>query len=133
MGNVEVQPKRSLAISVLAVLDFIGGLASFYFLAVVFVFRVTAKAHQYPPINYGTIIFYFLAGLIFIIVGWGLWSRKLWGYWGEIILLIANVVYDIFLFVTAMSGVSTIIQIAICIVILLYLLVNKRLRAAFHP
>lgn len=101
----------SLLVAVGAVFEIIGGLA---FLAIA------------PAVG----IFALIVGIISLFVAWGLWTLKPWAFWTVVIIEVIHLVQAI---LSIARGQGTgIADLVIPIIILLYLFLDRNVRAAFR-
>jgi uncharacterized membrane protein (DUF2068 family) len=75
-------------------------------------------------------IFPLILGILALILAWGLWSLRTWAFWATVILAVLNIINDIF-DVTRSQG-SHFISIALWVIVLVYMLVDQNVRAAFR-
>jgi len=67
-----------------------------------------------------------------IAVAWGLWHLRLWAFWAVVIVEAIRVVHGLYTwFVVHTPGTSP-LSLIIAILILLYLLIDRKVRAAFR-
>jgi uncharacterized membrane protein (DUF2068 family) len=76
---------------------------------------------------------FLLVGLLSLIFACGLWRLERWAYWATVILQVSSLANSVIAFVQAPAHVAVIVVGMINpVVMLLYLLVNARVRAAFR-
>lgn len=76
---------------------------------------------------------FLLVGLLSLVFAWGLWRLASWAYWATVILQVSSLVNSVIAFTQAPAHVAFILVGMINpVVMLLYLLVNPRARAAFR-
>lgn len=71
-----------------------------------------------------------ILGILSLILAWGLWNLRPWAYWTAVILEVLSIVNDIFGLTN--GGSRHIGDLIISLIILLYLLLDRNVRAAFR-
>jgi hypothetical protein len=76
---------------------------------------------------------FLLVGLLSLVFAWGLWRLERWAYWATVILQVSSLANSVIAF-TQVPAHVTFITVGMInpVVMLLYLLVNARVRAAFR-
>jgi uncharacterized membrane protein (DUF2068 family) len=67
-----------------------------------------------------------------IVVAWGLWTLKVWAYWTAVVVEAIRVVHGLYDWLIAHNPGVSIVSLIIAIVILVYLLADPNVRAAFR-
>jgi hypothetical protein len=75
-----------------------------------------------------------LSGIAALIVGWGLWTLKSWAFWTLVVVEVITILDHLFDWFVAhhISIGSLIIDVALPVIILVYLFVDRNVRAAFR-
>ena len=74
-------------------------------------------------------------GVIELVLAWGLWTLKPWAYWGTLLVEIVNILIHFFGFLglpRTHSALAVISGGIVSIIIVIYLLVDRRVRRAFQ-
>jgi len=74
-------------------------------------------------------------GVIELVLAWGLWTHKLWAYWGTLLVEIGNILIHFFGFLglpRTHSALAVISGGIVSIIIVIYLLVDRHVRRAFQ-
>ncbi|GHO89261.1 DUF2127 domain-containing protein [Dictyobacter formicarum] len=118
MNNTLVPQRRPLGVTIIAVLEAIGGV--FEILGGILLLNVSAAAA----------IIAIIMGIIALVLAWGLWTLKPWAFWVAVVLEAISLVYGIFLLVNGNTG--ALLQAVIALAILIYLFADRNVRAAFR-
>ncbi|HEV2582531.1 MAG TPA: hypothetical protein VGT44_16860 [Ktedonobacteraceae bacterium] len=71
-----------------------------------------------------------ILGILALILAAGLWNLRTWAFWATVILAVLNIINDIF-DVTRNQG-SHFVSIALWVIVLVYMLLDRNVRAAFR-
>jgi uncharacterized membrane protein (DUF2068 family) len=71
-----------------------------------------------------------ILGILALILAAGLWNLRSWAFWATVILAIINIINDIF-DVTRSQG-SHFVSIVLWVIVLVYMLLDRNVRAAFR-
>jgi uncharacterized membrane protein (DUF2068 family) len=71
-----------------------------------------------------------ILGILELILAWGLWNLRRWAFWATVVIAALNLINDII--DTTRNGVSHIIGIVLWVIVLLYMLLDPNVRAAFR-
>lgn len=115
---MQVSRGRPLGVTIIAILVAIGGVLEIIggLLALV----------SYPGLAIVTLIL----GVLALVLAWGLWTLKPWAFWTTVILEAINVIQGI-IGLTQRQGAS-VFGLIVPIIILLYLFMDRNVRAAFR-
>ena len=75
-------------------------------------------------------IFPLILGILALILAWGLWNLRTWAFWATVILAVLNIINDIF-DITKSQG-SHFVSILLWVIVLVYMLADRNVRAAFR-
>ena len=75
---------------------------------------------------------FLIAGLLALLVGYGLWTLRGWAFWAVVILQIANLIFGAVLLFSVYSVWAVLLSMVIPAVILIYLFADSHVREAFH-
>ena len=78
------------------------------------------------------LVFGAVVALAEIIVAWGLWTLKSWAFWTAVIVEAVRAVHGLYSWLVAHNPGTHIISLIIAIFILIYLLADPHVRAAFR-
>ncbi len=71
-------------------------------------------------------------GILLFVLAWGLWTLKTWAFWATVVLEIVYILINVFSFSIPKGNVFSIFGGGIIsLIILIYLLVDRHVRAAF--
>jgi FtsH-binding integral membrane protein len=141
--SMETSAKRPRRISILAILEGLQGIVLLLGLLTVIVVASssgTMTIEGYPIFRADASIgsallagMFLVVGLLSLLFAWGLWRLRRWAYWATVILQVISLVNSVIAFTQAPARVAFIVIGMINPVLLLfYLLVNPRVRAAFR-
>jgi hypothetical protein len=80
------------------------------------------------------LVFAVLVGIADLVVGWGLWTLKSWAFWTVVVVEVISILDHLFSWFIAhhISLGSLIAEIALPVIILVYLFADRNVRAAFR-
>lgn len=79
-------------------------------------------------LQFGAIIAIIL-GILTLLLAWGLWTLQPWAFWTAVVLEAIDIIYDLF---SLGQGASVIVSLIFSVLILVYLLRDQSVRAAFR-
>jgi hypothetical protein len=130
MQNISTT-RRPLGITIIAILLFIS--------AVIEIIGGLSSVLGNPPT--GTVSdvllgwFPLVMGIIELVLAWGLWTLKSWAYWGTLAVEVVNILVHFFGFLglpRTHSALAVISGGIVSIIIVIYLLVDRKVRRAFQ-
>jgi hypothetical protein len=127
MQNVTTT-KRPLGITILSVLMFIQAILEI----ILGVFAFIGSTFRDPLVGLLVGWVPLAVGVLLLILAWGLWTLKPWAYWGTLILEIVNIVLHFLHYGQSHSIFAIISGGFVSIIIVIYLLVDRRVRRAFR-
>lgn len=71
-----------------------------------------------------------ILGVLSLVLAWGLWTLKPWAFWATVILEVINLIQGIIGLVQGQG--SSVLSLIVPIIILLYLFMDRNVRAAFR-
>ncbi len=71
-----------------------------------------------------------ILGILALILAWGLWNLRSWAFWATVVIAAFNIINDIFA-MTRGQG-AHIASLVLWVIILLYMLLDRNVRAAFR-
>ena len=145
--TMETPRRRPLGVSIIAVLEAIGGIF-FLVLGLLALVAVIAAANSAGAtiVNGYTITgavvsavagvlagVFLVVGLLSLLFAWGLWTLKRWAFWATVIIQVISLANSVIAFTQANANFGAIVGgMIVPIVILLYFLVDSSVRAAFR-
>ena len=141
--SMETLARRPLRVSILAILEGLQGIFLLIGLLTVIVVAsssgmITVEGHTIfrADASLGSALLagmFLVVGLLSLLFAWGLWRLKRWAYWATVILQVISLTNSVIAFTQGPAHVAFIVVGMINpVVMLLYLLVNPRARAAFR-
>jgi uncharacterized membrane protein (DUF2068 family) len=139
--------RRPLGVSIIAALE---GLQGVFFLisGLLALLGVIAAAHRpgtvtvngfivtgvvFGVMAWSLALIFLIAGLVWLLLAWGMWTLKRWAFWATVIIAIVSLANSVVAITRPYAHVGPIIAgMIIPIVILLYLLIDSNVRAAYH-
>lgn len=127
MQNITTE-RRPLGITIIAILLFIQAI-----LEIIFGFFSFFGSIIHNPLS-GLLVGWvpLVVGVLLFILAWGLWTLRPWAYWATLILEIVNIVLHFLGYGQTHSIFAIISGGIISIIIVIYLLVDRHVRRAFH-
>ncbi len=133
---VQVPRQRPIGVTIIAVLDIIlgllallGGILGFLGLGLAGE-RIPAVIDVIAGLALGIAV---LIGLAYLIVGWGLWTLKRWAFWTVVVVTAISIVDHLITWLNHhLSTTSLILDIALGVIIVVYMLADPNVRAAFR-
>lgn len=127
------QRSRPFGVTIIAILAAVQGVLT---LVLSLFLLVPAFSSTLPRGLLVSVFFFFLIlGVIELVLAWGLWTLRPWAFWATVILEIiglANAILGLFNSNNSRGLASDILNIVVPIVILVYFLVDRDVRAAFR-
>jgi hypothetical protein len=141
--SMETPARRPLRISILAILEGLQGLMLLIGLLTVIVTAsssgtITIEGHTIfrADVSIGSALLagvFLVVGLLSLLFAWGLWRLARWAYWATVILQVISLTNSVIAFTQAPAHVAFIVVGMINpVLMLLYLLLNSNVRAAFR-
>jgi hypothetical protein len=130
MQNVSTA-RRPFGITILAILMFISAVIEI-------IGGLTSVIGNTPTGTASDVLlgwFPLVLGVVTLILAWGLWTLKLWAYWGTLVVEILNILIHFFGFLglpKTHSALAVISGGVISIIIVIYLLIDRNVRRAFQ-
>ena len=134
MQSSEVQTRRRpLGVSIIAILEAIEGIVLVLLgvFALIALNQLTGSASKavVGVLAGGSLLF----GVLALIFAWGLWTLRRWAFWLTVILQVLSLVGSIVSLTQANGNTgSTIAGMIIPVIVLLYFLIDRNVRAAFR-
>ncbi len=131
-----VTRSRPLGVTIISIILFIQGALGVIAGILLLVAGGALASNGHPiataAVGIGAVIALILAVLT-LILAWGLWTLRTWAFWGIVIVEALNIVYGIYSWTQGGNGVvALLLSIAIPVIILLYMLLDRNVRAAFR-
>lgn len=76
-------------------------------------------------------VFNLLGGLFALLIAYGLWNLKSWGFWSAVLMAIIDVLQGLIALATGSFSLTTIAPLAFAAIILVYLFLDRSVRASF--
>ncbi len=141
MSNSLVQAPRTrpLGVTILAVLNWI--VAGFTVLGIVLLFAAIgivsnhsgAVAEAATGYLYVSIAVLAVLAIIYLVLGWGLWTLKPWAFWATAVIHGLALAYNLIAGIAGHSNIGNLLlSIALNVIILVYLFADRNVRPAFH-
>lgn len=115
---MQFAPRRPIGVTIIAILVAVGAI-----LGIITALYALAAA---PAIA----IFDLIIGVLELALAWGLWTLKPWAFWTTVILEAITLIFAILGLVSG-RGIS-VISLIVPIIVLVYLLMDRNVRAAFR-
>ncbi|HLX57168.1 MAG TPA: DUF2127 domain-containing protein [Ktedonobacteraceae bacterium] len=115
---MQMSSRRPLGVTIIAILVAIG--------AVIEIIGGLLLLATFAPVG----IIALIVGIITLFVAWGLWTLKPWAFWLVVIVEVIHLIQAFFSVARGQGG--SIVDIIFPIVIILYLFLDKNVRAAFR-
>jgi uncharacterized membrane protein (DUF2068 family) len=71
-----------------------------------------------------------ILGILALILAGGLWRLRMWAFWATVVIAVFNIIDDIF--DIARSQGSHVVGMVLWVIVLLYMLLDRNVRAAFR-
>ena len=82
--------------------------------------------------SYSTLgIITLIIGVLYLILAWGLWTLQTWAFWGTVILAVLTIINGIFGIGGGVPA-TGIVSLILAVVVLIYMFVDRNVRAAFR-
>jgi hypothetical protein len=125
-------PRRPIGVSIIAFLAGAQGILTLI-LAVLTLFPIFGG--QLPPAFVGLFFALVIFGIVILCIAWGLWNLKRWAFWTVVVLEIISMI-GAFISIFNVSGttnlINELVNLAIPVIILIYMLADRDVRAAFR-
>lgn len=76
-------------------------------------------------------IFNLFGGLIALLIAYGLWTLKSWGFWSVVLMAGIDVAQGALALATGAVSIDTVVPLAFAVLILIYLFIDRSVRASF--
>jgi uncharacterized membrane protein (DUF2068 family) len=76
-------------------------------------------------------IFNLIGGLIALMIAYGLWTLKSWGFWSAVLMAGIDALQGLLALATGSISITTLIPLAFAVLILIYLFIDRSVRASF--
>lgn len=120
VDNTLAPRQRPLGVTIIAILEAIGGVLSI--VGGLFLLNVNIVVALLPIV----------LGVIALVLAWGLWMLKPWAFWITVVLEVISLISAVISIVTGSFTTTVVVQAVIALAILIYLLADRNVRAAFR-
>ena len=133
MENTVLQQRRPLGITIIAIVLVVMGILGI----IIGIFTLVESFYMiYRPaigMRFGFIgMTSVLLGAVDLFVAWGLWKLKRWAFWATLVIAILDILQAAWSLFNGESFWYALFSVALPIIVLIYLLVDQRVRAAFN-
>ncbi|GAC1690123.1 MAG: hypothetical protein PVS3B3_12520 [Ktedonobacteraceae bacterium] len=122
-SRMQVPLKRPAGITLIVVITTVGSILNI-------IYTLIPPAHTHGGILPTTLSLLLIG--IDLVLAYGLWMLKKWAFWGTVVYEVVVIAYNIVGIASSTSVLSHIVALVFPVLILIYLLVNRAVRAAFH-
>ena len=123
---LNVGRSRPLGITIIAILLFVVGILGL----LGSILGLAASIGH--PVVIGLLIFGLVLSVLELVLAWGLWTLRSWAFWATVIIEALSVIQGIIALTQGASLLSVLISLIIPIIILVYMFVDRNVRAAFR-
>lgn len=124
--NAALQQRRPIGIAIIAIVLAVAGV-----LGIIFGIFTLIGSLMHPVMAFFGVTG-ILLGIIDIILAWGLWTLKRWAYWVTLIIAALDILQAIFSLFRRANFWAALFSVILPVIVLVYLLSDRNVRAAFH-
>ena len=133
MENTVLQQRRPLGITIITIVLVVMGVLGI----IIGIFTLMESFYMiYRPtigMRFGFIgMTSVLLGAVDLFVAWGLWKLKRWAFWATLVIVILDILQAAWSLFNGENFWYALLSVVLPIVVLIYLLVDQRVRAAFN-